>query len=763
MPAGIIYEMSFKNVEDKLVRVLISDNSTEADVPVIIPMEPAGDPLRISTIDNNEDKFNPIKAQQATISFFSDGQQSLETFSDGPDDRFGVSIEYDGDIIFTGFLSLNDNQEDFLPPRNVVTLTANDKLGALKEIPLTDNDGLNPQGKYKLIDLIVFCLKKTGLNLPIRAIHNLRHGTGEKTFQATFGDPNALTILTENVNARFFYPGQRVQISGTDSNNIEFTVLTVSTGIVGVIIGSENFTLEADVNATFTDLSSQDHFFNGTYLDAKTFETEIGASEDCYTVLKKILGYDCFLTQHKGEWWICRIDEYENNPFYVTRYDEDGVFIDTYEDNTLSKNFGKNDDHWFSDESTIVTPKRPNGFIKLSYNFNNPEEIVCNMDFDRGDFIEDLVNETNEDGVSQEVKAYDFECWDSLSKEGGGAPNVLDNYDQPQIAGATLYVKKFYTNGTETFREVFIEAAPGTGAGVPYIKSQPVRVQIKDKVTVGVDLRYTNTGGSTAFLNTPAMVGLYADSGKIYWWKAFDEANPDAAQQWIEIDTSDLVPDWYRGATVDKEWNLNFTSPPLPETGNLFIYLINQYGESIQAHYSGFQVSVLSFINGSYKDIKGRYYKVSTPDAGYLASIDDEVFMSDAERELFKGAMFFLADMIYKLTKLWYNAARFALGSPTNYSDSKPFGEIQAFAVWNQNRLANRIFQYNISGFGSDIPSLVHKYQVTDASPHSINRNFLMLTAEKDLFKCTMNGTIEQVYHTTEGKVYDDPLELKYL
>lgn len=762
MAVGIIYQLSFKNVEDKLVRVFIEDNSTEADTPVTINLDPSGDPCRISTIDNNEDKFNPIKAQQAIISFFSNGEQSLETFSDGPDDRFSVTIDYNGTIIFKGFLSLNDNSEDFLPPRNVVALTANDKLGALKEIPLTDNDGINPIGKYKLIDYVVFCLKKTGLNLPVNIIHNLRHGTGEKSISTTFGSPDSSSLLVSNDNLSFFYPGQVLQTTNTASNNLTFTVLNIITGAFVTIVTDATFTAAGESGTIYTDLTGQYHFYEGTYLDAKTFETEIGVSQNCYEVIKKILGYDCFIIQYNEKWWIGRIDEYENYPFYVARFDEDGSFIDIYEETSLSKNFGKDETHWFSDESTIVTPKRPTGFIKLTYNFENPQEVVCNMDFDRGDFIEDLPTEENEDGVTQQVKAYDFECWESLSREGGGEPNTLEHYDQPQIGGATLYVKKFYTNDTETFREVFIEAAPGTGAGVPYIKSQEVRVSIKDKVTVGVDLRYTNIGSTTAFLNTPVMVGLYADSGKIYWWKAFDEANPDAPQEWVEIDETDLVPDWYRGATVDQEWNLNFTSPPLPETGSLFIYLINQYGESIRAHYSGLQVSVLSFINGSYKDVKGRYYKVSTADTGYLANIDDEVFISDAERELFKGAMFFLYDDQYNLTKKWYNAARVALGNP-DLADVKPFGEIQAWSVWNQNRLANRVFQYSISGFGDDIPSLIHKYQITDFSSHSNNRSFLMLTAEKDLFKCTMNGTIEQVYHTTEGKVYDDQLEFKYL
>lgn len=759
MAAAILYDIEFTNTEETFVKVTIADNSVQTDeTPQVIKLTGGDTPVRVGTIDEEENKFTPIKSQQAIITFLSDDQYSLKTFADGPDDRFSVTVVYGTSIIFYGFLSLNDNSELFVSGRNEVTLVANDKLAALKDIPLTDA-GENPQGKYTIAELVAMCLKKTGLELELRVINNLKHGSGQLTALATFtSSPNQfITAITS-----FFYPGQKVTITGTASNNITFTVSDVGQGIVTIVASDDAFIDETEISATFTDITGDGHFYDTTYLDAKTFEEEIGTCEDCYTVLEKILGYDSFLVQYKERWWICRVDEFDNNELYVAKFSADGLYDSIYTESNLSKNIGFNEDHYFSEERTRVSPTRPLWFVKLIYNFDNPLEIICNQDFDRGDFIEDLADEVNEDGVTQNVKSYEAECWESLSKE-GGQPNQLLYYDQAPLGSASIYVKKFFFNDAETYRELIIEAPPGSGAGLAYIKSQAVRVQSRDKIQFSFDLKYTNTGGSTAYLNTPAMVGLYADSGNIYWWKAYDVTNPEAPQEWELITTSSLVPNWYLGASLDKDWNLSHTSPPVPETGNLFVYLINQYGSSVEAHYSGVQMDVLPFINGSYKSYKGRHHKVQRAETGYLAVLEEEVYISDAERELFKGAMFWLDGSTYKLTRKWYDASKTALGYPTDLTNVRPFGELQAYAVWNQYRLSNTVFEYSIQGLGDDIPSLPHKYSVTDVSTLSNNRKYLMMTKDMDLKRCTVVGVIEQSYNTEEGKVYTDEHEFKYI
>lgn len=766
MAIGLYYTMEFTNVENVFVKVLIGDTTIEAEVPQIIPLDPAGDPLRISTIDNAENKFSPIKGQQVAITFHSNGVTSLLTFADGPDDRFPVTILYGTTIIFYGFLSLADNQEAFLPPRNEVTLIANDKLGALKDIPLTDFGGsvvgVNPEGKYTIGQLVAMCLQKTGLSLQLRVINNLRHGAGAITTFVTFS-ASGQYIIVDGSLFNFFYPGQEIVVTNSGSNNTTYhvTSVVIASGPVTQIFVSETIvTGEATVGVTLTDTSSSQHFYK-TYLDAKTFEEEIGISENCYDVLSKILGYDCFILQYKECWWICRVDEYEDNPFYVARFDENGEFIDIYEETNLLKNLGKDETHWFEGEATVVLPTRPIKLAKLTYNYNYPLEIICNQSFERGDFIEDLPNETNGDGVEEQVKSYTLDCWDSLSVGPGGV--TLASYDQPPIAGSELYVKKYYFREEERRRELIIKATAGTGNGRSYMKTQPIEVTIKNLINLSINVDYSNIGGSSGFINSPVLVGLFSNSGNIYFWEAHNESAPNAAQSWT-LTSGIAPPNWYMGASIDEgQTQMSYESPPVPESGKIYIYLINQYGNEVTAHYEQPEITITPFVNGSYRRYKGRYDKVEREAEGYLAKVDDEVFIADAFDKTLKGAMLFFANDEYQLTVQWYNAARYALGSPTDLTVVNPFGWIQAYSVWNQYRLSNRIFQTQMQGFGNDIPSLVHKYSITDSSPHSVNRNFLMLTCEKDLFNCNMTGTIEQVYHTVDGKSYEDPHELKYI
>lgn len=745
---GLFYTMEFKNVEDTFVKVLIGDTRVaEADVPVIIKLDPAGSPLKLITVDNGESKFNSIRAQQAIITFHSNSQTSLQTFSDGPDDRFPVTILYGTKIVFYGFLSLADNYEPFLPPRNEVTLVANDKLAALKDADLKDFDNFNPQGKYKIGNILGMCLQKTGKDLRINVINNLRHGTGQKSFMASFGSPSAPFITMENVNTKFFYKGQVVQVSGTASNNVEFTVISVNTGFVGVIGTGATFIAE-DIVATFTDVTSLTHIYS-QYLDAKTFEKAIGESENCYDVISKILGYDCFITQYNEHWWICRVDEYDNNEFYVARFDENGEFEDIYIDNNLLKNIGFNQLHWLSDEATNVLPTRPAGFAKLIYNFTYPLELICNQDFSRSSGT--AVDDTN---PSQTIENT-LDCWEFLRE--GAVPADLD---QAPSVGSIGVLQTMYEYGYERERFAVVRQAAGFRH---YFKSGPLDVNIKDKLSISFDWRTENDETITNV--NMAHIRLIGDDGTIWDW-AYD--GPSNVNSWTQKVITDTVFDttWRDDASgVDTtEWRgMSNESLPMPRSGKLYIRLYSGLPDTIKLYFGNLNVTYTPFTNGTYRQYNGRYEKVTRDEDGYLAKVDDEVFISDALSKLFKGAIHFFNDDDYHLTTKWYDASKTALAYPTDLDTVKPYGKHQVFSVWNQHRLANTIYQFKFQGFGDDIPSLVHKYTVTDVSWSSLNRRFMMLTKEADLFLCEMTGTMEQVYHTVEGKIYTDPHEFKFI
>lgn len=753
---GLFYTMEFKNVEETFVKVLIGDTRVaEADVPVIIQLDPAGSPLKLITVDNGESKFNPIKSQQAIITFLSNNETSLQTFSDGPDDRFPVTILYGTKIVFYGFLSLADNQEAFLPARNEVTLTANDKLAALKDVDLKDFDNFNPQGKYKIGNILGMCLQKTGKDLRINVINNLRHGTGQKTMLATFdSSPNQIiTAITT-----FFYIGGVFTITGTAGNNITFKVSDVAQSIVTIIASNDAFTDEAEVMATFTDVTSLTHIYS-QFIDAKTFEKAIGESENCYDVISKILGYDCFITQYNERWWICRVDEYDNNLFYVARFDENGEFEDIYTDNNLIKNIGFHQLHWLSDEVTNVLPTRPAGFAKLIYNFKYPLELVCNEDFSRGLTVISApdLSSPNTTGT------YEAECWTMRRISG----SITSDH----------FIERLFDYGYE--KERYLVITPKTGTATPYdfVQSQPVRVSEHDKLEFTVDWKFrTGFSLSSAATYFPALIWIEAANGDRYYWYNIDTPIDISTFKWMFRSAASGEGNFYIPSNVQAdhdyaEWTTLSTSlSPVPITGKLYIGLIqlhqgNDSGDNQDGFFSNLELSIIPFINGSYQQYKGRHEKVTRDADGYLAKVEDDVSISDALRYEFKGALFFLnnIDAEYYLTTRWYDASKTALAYPTDLSTVKPYGKHQVFSVWNQYRLANTIYQFKFQGFGDDIPSLVHKFSVTDVSWSSLNRKFLMLTKEADLKLCEMTGTMEQVYHTTEGKIYTDPHEFKYI
>lgn len=143
----------------------------------IVELEMADDPLRDIVIDNDEDVFTPIRARQLEIKIHSSSSVNINKFSIGGDNSFKVNYYIDSVLQFTGFLSLGDLSQEFLPDPNIITLVATDGLGFLKDIPLTDFDGDNPENENAILDYLLWALYKTGLRLNLAVTFNIREVT----------------------------------------------------------------------------------------------------------------------------------------------------------------------------------------------------------------------------------------------------------------------------------------------------------------------------------------------------------------------------------------------------------------------------------------------------------------------------------------------------------------------------------------------------------------------------------------------------------
>lgn len=671
----IAYQVKFKNFESQMVEANIFDQDTYAVGREIEyrKLKPSGEPVRIECIDNDEDKFTPIRAKQCIIEFLSTNQINLNTFANGQDNRWYVEVKAADQIKFKGYLVLNDLQEDFLSPPNVVSLTAIDGLGLLKDIPLTDFNGVSPivirpKVPYRWLDYLGWALAKTSLRLPIYIEHNLREE---------------------------HYP--------------------------------------------------YDPFWVSTFLDAKTFEEEIGVCEDCYSVLQKLLGETGFVTQHEGNWWIVRVDEIDSRNRYVFSVTPD---LSTWvlHNDTYDKTIKRTEDIKWIERSAYVQLDRPHSHIKEQYNFDYPKEIIDNINFERGNFNGVI-------SVGPDESAFHLDDWEVVKNAGS--------------ITSTAYIKRRYFNDYE--KERFVVFTPQSSTATPwdYIKPNPVPVITKDKASVSVDFRWasnwTGTGTTTHFMMT-----IWIEVGPGDYWYYKQDSN-----SWTH---TVILSNWYCGmawdssVTNETEWQtLSIDLPPMPADGDLYIGLLNgrQSGsfDNVDMHYQNLQFTYEPFINGSYRKFSGQHWKIEQP-GEYKAVRETDIYLTDSPRRLFKGAMMYVDAVTnkYKLSSRFYDYSL----SPTMVavipSVLYEYGWFQAQSVWNQYRRVMRIFDGEMLGLTEDdLPDLIHRYILVDPSPHTRLRYFLCLHYTMSLKTCRWTAYFAEVFKTDEEKVYDDSTEFKFI
>jgi len=768
MKPGRVYRMSWQTQsvpssiggadrvasQNVLVQIFDYGQMVSDDSPVsYIDLQAAADPLEISVIDNDETKFKSIRAKQARIRFYSATSEGIDfsLFSNAYDNQFYVSITTGGGgVVFLGYLVLPDNQMPFLPEPQVVELTASDHLGVLKDTALVDDDGENIQGKYRIADLIKLCLKQTGLSLPVNVINNLRIGTGSRSgSNVVFAASDS--SITVDFYIGFFYVGQRLVVSDSASNNGTYTVNSIVSSTKITVAESLTNETATIYNVTFTDDSSDGHFHDKAYIDAKTFEESIGVSVNCYTAIERILKDDCTLFQHSGEWWIVRIDEYDDNGLYVAKFNADGEIIQEPTLTDFYVNIGFSNSVIFANANQLVRANRPHKYVRDDFNYINPIEIVCNVDFSRG--IGSSADPTQE---NQSID-YQLECWDFLRE---GSIGTIDDIDQSPYGDSYGVLTKRYEFGYEKERYLRSDIELYRH----YFKSQPLPVSSGDKVEVGVSFRFANNPSVTNWY--PVHVMIVGDDGYYYIWDYDSETD---LSSWHQLTGSDP---WFSynfrylyTSVPANEWaNISATSLECPADGQLYIRLVSEgLSGSGGLWFSNLNVNYIPKINGSFQRYSGHYNAVTRTDAGYLANRKEDVQIGDAPRPIIKGAIFFQNGDAYKIAPVFYPAAKYGITGQPSASQIKPYGWHQIQAVWNQYREAYTILSGDLWGLPASWPDLHNVFSLTDPSSLTGNRYFMLISFSQNWKTGIWSGTFVEVFNPDNPKVYNTPFEFKYI
>jgi hypothetical protein len=274
-----IYRIEFLNRQSDTVLIEITDRSLysaggEAATETYIDLVGYAPALELETFNVEENKFSPIIGHRATIRFKSTDAVNFATFSSGPDYSFWTRVTLNGtQIIFTGWLVMDDNSQAFLPTGQEVVLIATDNFGSLRDIELSDLDDLRPEGQYRLIEIIAWCLRKT---------------EGPWVSEGSFT-----------------YSGIKVAM-----NLFEFNHHTTVNN--------------CPLNQTFVDIRTFEKN-PGELEDCHTVLTKI------------LTSLMCRVCQYNNYWYILRIDEYKNSAFIIHNYSTDGAYTSRTTGVTLDK------------------------------------------------------------------------------------------------------------------------------------------------------------------------------------------------------------------------------------------------------------------------------------------------------------------------------------------------------------------------------------------------------------------------------------------
>jgi hypothetical protein len=744
--------------------------------PQLVNLRADGNPFELDVINNDEDKFAPVRAKQATFRFHSTPLFNLGSFAgdDVFDDKYYVTVEVNlaGRFIFKGYLLLDNLEEPHLSPSNIVTLKATDQLGVLKNKPLVNFDGKNPSGHKRIAEIVAMILRPTGLRLPINVISNLRDDKSFFSGMASF-DAATNTILLPYNRDNFWRIGSTYNFKNSVNNNGNQPV----TNVVHVVGVSTRITVvgplinELNVAVIATNITNPGQWWDRVVLNMLLFEKEVGQCVDPYTALEMLLKEDAFITQEKGEWWVKRIDEYDYQPDYVVRFDENGNFIEEQPGIFYVKNIGKANSMRLVRKLTTDGLNRPNKFIKLTYRYNNPRELPCNVEFVRGDQIA---------VISPTEKRFTVECW-TLKR---GIPII------PAVPTSSMYIRRIYNaDGYELER--YLVLTPQVKAfwspnNYVYAESEEIPMNVKDKFTVSVDWKIP--AGITGFTNYYPLlrVILKGDDGSA-WILGNKEFNPSTYNQddyqwyntanWTMNMSAGTQPINWTLLTNETEWqSLSWAAPPIPVGGKIYFWLhelnnTNQPADDKDIHYANLNFSYSPFIGGTYQKFTGHYNKV-TQAGTYNAAVDEEVSIDNAPTRIAKGTLKVWNGIDYVPVGKMYNGSVEHAAVPAD-DHFHAFGYIRAFSVFNQyNRVTTTLRNTSILGLDSDVlddynrcdaAGLIHKYTFTDASRLTKDRWFMLVSFNQNWKTCEMKGTFREVLNTAKNKVYGDEFEFKLI
>ena len=172
------------------VNVLIEKKEYTGSVSVL---EVGGQEPVIISDKQVDNKFDPIRIKECTLSFLSTENFQLSEFFENDERTFRVTVTFDGIVDFKGYVTPDSCSEPFAPPNYIVSIKCTDGIGSLKTMSYPFPIGASFNLRQNFIDVLTYCLAPINLNIDLVTICNLY-----ETSMPTSLNDDPLALVTFN-------------------------------------------------------------------------------------------------------------------------------------------------------------------------------------------------------------------------------------------------------------------------------------------------------------------------------------------------------------------------------------------------------------------------------------------------------------------------------------------------------------------------------------------------------------------------------------
>lgn len=465
----------------------------------------------------------------------------------------------------------------------------------------------------------------------------------------------------------------------TKLNGDQFTGVNLLIDYVIAIIDKTGLGINLRLFSNIVEESMEDRTqnpnadtFNQTGLHARTFLKNASEFYDCYTCLERMLSEYFCIYQHNGMWVIVRIGELQESigaKMWYTDYNAAGSIVSAQQFLYDPSVVGRDRLIHPVEVSQFISSNYAVKFSRYTFNYNTWPEIPTNNKFDRGTLFD---TDDFPGPPPYTEKKYTIDDWfygiTIPTSPSIWPPNMLPTTD------LAYRLSTFNIYNVETLREVVLERNGGI-AGHRFLRSDPIPVNQYDRITITLDYKTTQAGTGTRQYLFVTIVPTAGGNNYTLDNGGAAPADGIGVLSWWNTGLKLLAKFYDSGEDASNYYSFFLEPPPIPVAGTLYICFIN-YDPPVgrKVYYRNFNLDYYPSVAGSTQKVKGEFTETSQSDR-FKDSIDEEVYISDAERKVLQGVLY-RENLTDLTTPTW---RRFSI------SETRHFKELGELARFNNN------------------------------------------------------------------------------